>query len=235
MLLSPGTLGLGAAADQLASSLLRRLNVLLSSAAPPAPATLRIEGGRVVEVLPRHTPASDATSAAHVDFGDLVIMPGIVDAHVHINEPGRTQWEGFEHATKAAAAGGVTTLIDMPLNAIPPTTTVLNFEQKLKAAEGQCRVDFPHVNLQQLRTAAKELSGPDPVLMFHAEMDEPAETRSSGGEARGASGPESYNTFLESRPQSMETRAISLIVRLAREFPDLRCHIVHLSAGAALD
>lgn len=74
-------------------------------------------------------------------IGDLHILPGLVDAHVHLNEPGRTEWEGFETGTKAAAAGGVTTLIDMPLNAIPPTTTVENFNLKLAAARDQCWVD----------------------------------------------------------------------------------------------
>jgi allantoinase len=70
-----------------------------------------------------------------------VLMPGLVDTHVHINEPGRTEWEGFQTATRAAAAGGVTTIIEMPLNSIPPTTTVENFQTKLAAAEGQCAVD----------------------------------------------------------------------------------------------
>jgi len=68
-------------------------------------------------------------------------MPGLVDAHVHLNEPGRTEWEGFETGTRAAAFGGVTTIVDMPLNAIPPTTTVENLDLKVKAAEGQCWVD----------------------------------------------------------------------------------------------
>ena len=72
---------------------------------------------------------------------DAVVMPGLVDTHVHINEPGRTEWEGFASATRAAAAGGVTTVIEMPLNSIPPTTTLANFREKLKAAEGQCSVD----------------------------------------------------------------------------------------------
>lgn len=70
-----------------------------------------------------------------------VVMPGLVDTHVHVNEPGRTDWEGFETATRAAAAGGVTTIIEMPLNSIPPTTTLENFQAKLKAAEGKCAVD----------------------------------------------------------------------------------------------
>lgn len=76
------------------------------------------------------------------DVGDRVIMPGLVDSHVHINEPGRTEWEGFTTATRAAAAGGVTTIVDMPLNSIPPTTTVAGFEAKARAAEGQCWIDI---------------------------------------------------------------------------------------------
>ncbi|HKO98933.1 MAG TPA: allantoinase AllB [Pyrinomonadaceae bacterium] len=77
-----------------------------------------------------------------IDIGEeLVVMPGLVDTHVHVNEPGRTEWEGFATATRAAAAGGVTTLIDMPLNSIPPTTTLAGFKSKTDAAEGQCHVD----------------------------------------------------------------------------------------------
>lgn len=75
------------------------------------------------------------------DYGDLVILPGIVDSHVHLNEPGRTEWEGFETGTKAASAGGVTTVVDMPLNALPPTTSVDNLLVKKEAAKGQCWVD----------------------------------------------------------------------------------------------
>ncbi len=76
-----------------------------------------------------------------IDVGDLVVMPGLVDSHVHVNEPGRTEWEGYETATKAAAAGGVTTIVDMPLNSIPATTTKYAFEEKLAAARGKCSVD----------------------------------------------------------------------------------------------
>jgi allantoinase len=76
-----------------------------------------------------------------LDFGDLVVSPGIVDTHVHVNEPGRTEWEGFDTATRAAAAGGVTTIVDMPLNSVPATTTVDALEAKRAAAQGQCHVD----------------------------------------------------------------------------------------------
>ena len=77
----------------------------------------------------------------NLDAGDAVVMPGLVDAHVHVNEPGRTDWEGYATATRAAAAGGVTTIVDMPLNSIPPTTTRAGFAEKLRAAAGQCQVD----------------------------------------------------------------------------------------------
>jgi allantoinase len=71
-----------------------------------------------------------------------IVMAGLVDSHVHVNEPGRTDWEGFETATRAAAAGGITTIIDMPLNSIPPTTTLAGFEAKLAAAKNKCLVDL---------------------------------------------------------------------------------------------
>jgi allantoinase len=77
-----------------------------------------------------------------IDFGDAVLLPGMVDTHVHINEPGRTEWEGFDTATQAAAAGGVTTLVDMPLNCIPETVDVPSLEEKRKAAQGKAWVDW---------------------------------------------------------------------------------------------
>ena len=87
-----------------------------------------------VEALP--------AGAGVVDFGKRVLMPGLVDSHVHINEPGRTEWEGFATATRAAVAGGYTLLVDMPLNCLPETTTVEALELKRKAAEGKCLVDW---------------------------------------------------------------------------------------------
>lgn len=104
-----------------------------------APASIQIRGGRILAV----GPYDDLPGGCEVvEAGaDSVIMPGLVDTHVHINEPGRTLWEGFETATRAAAAGGVTTLIEMPLNSIPPTTSLEGFRAKLEAAEGKCMVD----------------------------------------------------------------------------------------------
>lgn len=86
-------------------------------------------------------PAQVPSAVAVEDFGDLVIAPGLVDSHVHINEPGRTDWEGFATATRAAAAGGITTVADMPLNSNPVTTTLSAFREKLDAARGQLSVD----------------------------------------------------------------------------------------------
>jgi len=97
------------------------------------PAAIAIRDGVIVEI----DESSEMDSATATDFGDSVIMPGIVDTHVHINEPGRTDWEGFETATMAAAAGGVTTLIEMPLNSIPATTTRQALRQKVAAAAGK--------------------------------------------------------------------------------------------------
>ena len=77
-----------------------------------------------------------------LDIGDSWLLPGFVDTHVHINEPGRTEWEGFKTATRAAAAGGYTCLVDMPLNSIPATTDVDGLEQKRKSAAGACMVDY---------------------------------------------------------------------------------------------
>src|SRR5690242_9281004 len=76
-----------------------------------------------------------------IEAFDSIVMPGLVDTHVHVNEPGRTEWEGFETATRAAAAGGVTTIVDMPLNSIPATTTLDNLKAKLEAARNKLSVD----------------------------------------------------------------------------------------------
>ena len=98
-----------------------------------------MQGERIHAVVP-HAEIPSGTDIH--DFGKAAILPGLVDSHVHINDPGRTDWEGFETATRAAAAGGFTTLVDMPLNCIPATTTVDALQQKRAAARGKCRVDW---------------------------------------------------------------------------------------------
>jgi allantoinase len=93
------------------------------------------EDGRITRV-------GEPAAVAIEDFGDSYILPGLIDAHIHINEPGRTEWEGFETATRAAAAGGYTCLIDMPLNCIPSTTNLDALAQKRAAAAGKALVDY---------------------------------------------------------------------------------------------
>ena len=104
-----------------------------------APASIHIADDTIVSTASyENVPADCELIEAH---DESLVMPGLVDTHVHINEPGRTEWEGFATATRAAAAGGVTTLVDMPLNSIPATTTVGGLQAKLAAARGQCHVD----------------------------------------------------------------------------------------------
>jgi allantoinase len=102
-------------------------------------AAVLIQDGRILDVV---SPDQLPTQICTVDFGEAAILPGLVDSHVHINEPGRTEWEGFRTATRAAAAGGCTLLVDMPLNCLPATTTVAALEAKRKAADDQCQVDW---------------------------------------------------------------------------------------------
>jgi allantoinase len=104
------------------------------------PAAILVSGERIQAVV-----SPDQVSAEGYeihDFGEAAILPGLVDSHVHINDPGRAEWEGFETATRAAAAGGCTLLVDMPLNCLPATTTVAALEAKRAAAHGRCRVDW---------------------------------------------------------------------------------------------
>ena len=103
------------------------------------PAAIHIDGGSIVSVTSYDNIPSDCEL---LEIGDeSIVMPGLVDTHVHVNEPGRTDWEGFTTATRAAAAGGITTLIDMPLNSIPPTTTIGGLKEKLIAAREKCYID----------------------------------------------------------------------------------------------
>jgi allantoinase len=227
-------------------------------------AAIQIRGGAIAVIsvfddFPAGSPLHDA--------GEDVVMPGLVDTHVHINEPGRTEWEGFSTATRAAAAGGVTTLIEMPLNSIPTTTTTAAFREKLAAAMGKLWVDvgfwggvvpgntaelrplweagvfgfkcflvpsgveeFAHVLEADLRTAVPELAALGAPLLVHAELPGPI---AAAVKNLSRANPKSYATWLASRPREAENEAITLLLRLNREF-SVRMHIVHLSSSDAL-
>ncbi|KKA27010.1 hypothetical protein TD95_000539 [Thielaviopsis punctulata] len=107
----------------------------------PATIVVSQSTGKITHIYTQLRPASDFPDAIYTDYSPKLLLPGLVDAHVHLNDPGRAEWEGFYTGTRAAASGGVTTVIDMPLNSIPPTTTVAGLERKLEASQGQLWVD----------------------------------------------------------------------------------------------
>ena len=220
-------------------------------------ATLLVEGEQIAEIVrgSRSVPGA-------IDFGDRVIGPGLVDCHVHINEPGRTEWEGFETATSAAAAGGVTALVDMPLNSLPVTTTREALEQKKSASAGKCRVDVGFWggvvpgNSHDLSELAEGGVLGCKAFLVHSGIDEfPNTTEADLREAmpvlRDAGLPllahaeldlgaklssddrRVYQRYLDSRPPAWEDEAIRLLVELCRE-TGCAVHIVHLSSASSL-
>ncbi|MBF8194376.1 allantoinase AllB [Nonomuraea sp. K274] len=230
--------------------------------------TVTPEGERAVAVAVRgekiaglHDYDALLDTAEDIDLRDLALLPGLVDTHVHVNEPGRTHWEGFDSATRAAAAGGVTTILDMPLNSLPPTVTVAAFEEKLRAAGGQCHVDVGFwggavpgnvKDLAPLRARGvhgfKCFMSPSGVEEFPPLA--PAELRRALKEIAGFGGVmvvhaedpallgepggPTYREFLESRPGASERSAVRQVVELAGE-TGARVHILHVSSADCLD
>ncbi|MEV5827869.1 allantoinase AllB [Spirillospora sp. NPDC052242] len=217
------------------------------------PAAVVVRAGRIAAIEPHDTPSD-------VDLGGTALLPGLVDTHVHINEPGRTEWEGFATATRAAAAGGVTALVDMPLNSLPPTTDPAALAVKRAAADGACHVDVGFWggavpgNLAELRPLHErgvfgfkcftaDSGVPEFPPLSPAEMrDAFAEIASFGGlvivhaeDPASLTAPAGgrYAAFLASRPPSAERRAVERVVRLAAE-TGVRAHILHLSAADCL-
>jgi len=225
------------------------------------PAVVAVSHGRVVAV---EDPGTMVDAAERVTLADdEVLLPGLVDSHVHVNEPGRTEWEGFTSATRAAAAGGVTTIIDMPLNSIPPTVDVAALVTKRAAAEGQCHVDVGFWGgavpsslgtLESLADAGvfgfkcflvdsgvPEFPPLDGARLERAVAEVAAldsllivHAEDAGVLAAApACTGSSYAGFVESRPHQAEDVAIARLLDLAASY-DARVHVLHLSSADSL-
>jgi allantoinase len=220
-----------------------------------------VRDGRIAAVVP----LAERLDAAEVLelAADEVLLPGLVDTHVHVNEPGRTEWEGFETATRAAAAGGVTTIVDMPLNSLPPTVDVAALETKKKAADGKCAVDVGfwggavpgnRAELRALHEAG--VFGFKCFLLDSGVEEFPPlsaaeleiylrEVASFDGlmivhaedadeiERAPSRAGGRYADFLRSRPDDAESRAVETVLDAVRR-TGARTHVLHLSSAAAL-
>lgn len=217
-----------------------------------------IKQGKIVEV----TQELNNGQIPVEDVGELIVMPGIIDPHVHINEPGRTGWEGFDTATKAALAGGITSLVEMPLNASPVTTTVDAFDKKINAAQGKLHVHcgfwggiIPG-NEKEIEPLIKKGVLGFKAFLTHSGIDEfpnvveddlrkampliakydlplLVHCEISDNLPRAGGNPRLYQNYLSSRPKQWENDAIALMIRLCEEF-NCRTHIVHLSSADAV-
>jgi allantoinase len=227
-----------------------------------APACVGVRDGRVAAVEPLGARlAGDRTVTL---AGDEVLLPGLVDTHVHVNEPGRTDWEGFDTATRAAAAGGVTTIVDMPLNSVPPTTDVAALEVKRKAAAGRVHVDVGFwggavpgnlgdlAGLHEAGVAGfkcfllpsgveefppLDAGGLDRCLEVLAGLGALLVVHAEDDATVAAAPPPagpSYARFLASRPPEAEHRAVARVVEAAAGRAGARVHVLHLSSAGAL-
>ena len=224
------------------------------------PAAVVIEGDRIADVVGVRDRVAGGRAAIVPD--DAVLLPGLVDSHVHVNEPGRTEWEGFRSATLAAAAGGVTTIVDMPLNSLPPTTTAGALAVKRAAAAPSAYIDIGFWGgavpdnlgaLAPLHAAGvfgfKCFLSPSGVDEFPhldraqlaAAMEEVAALGSrlivhaEDPELLGEDGAlgRGYDAFLASRPAASEASAIGAVIAEARR-TGARAHILHLSDAHSL-
>ncbi len=233
----------------------------LVTAAGEASGCVGVSGGRITAVTPLE---AGLDGRRVVELGDdVVLLPGLVDSHVHVNEPGRTEWEGFASATRAAVGGGVTTIIDMPLNCIPPTVDVAALEVKRKSAEGQCFVDVGFWggavpgNLGELPALHGAGVFGFKCFLLHSGVDEfpplhPADLEAYLRVLRGLDGllivhaedstaidkapnahGERYLDFLSSRPRAAENLAVAQVIQAAWRTGG-RAHILHLSSSDAL-
>jgi len=222
------------------------------------PAAVAVRDGRIAAVADH---GARLAADTEIDLGATALLPGLVDTHVHINEPGRTEWEGFATATRAAAAGGVTTLVDMPLNSTPPTTTPEALWAKRDAARDQVRVDVAFWGgaipgnapslcaLHEAGVAGFKCFMSDSGVPEFPPLDEAglreafAAVAVFGGlvvvhaeDPAALADPRDggYFAFLASRPPDAERRAVERVIRLVEE-TGVRAHILHLSAADCLE
>ena len=223
------------------------------------PAQLVLRSGRIADVLPPDAPVAGPV----LDLGNAAILPGVIDPHVHLNEPGRTDWEGFDTGTRAALAGGLTTLVDMPLNSAPVTTSVAALKQKQAATRGQlhCHVGFwggivpgnatevapliaagvlgfkaflTHSGIDDFPNATEEdLRQVMPLLARHRLPLLVHCELSEDNSAWTQGDTRSYPNYLASRPKHWENEAVQLLIRLCEEY-QCPVHIVHLSSAEVL-
>ncbi|MBX2888202.1 MAG: allantoinase AllB [Ferruginibacter sp.] len=219
------------------------------------PATLVLQKNKIIDVVNSMLPAC-------CDYGDAVIMPGGIDAHTHINEPGRTHWEGFDSATKAAAAGGITTIVDMPLNSSPVTINKIAFEQKLEAAKSKLHVNVGFYgglvpdNINELNGLINAGVLGIKCFLTHSGIDEfPNVNFDEVADAleilhgtgvpllahcelsdNNSFPPIDFTTYLDymhSRPDVWETNAINGMIALCSKY-NTPIHIVHVSSALSL-
>jgi allantoinase len=224
----------------------------------PREGAVLIADGKIADIVA----IDDMPNGINVnDVGDLAVIPSLVDGHVHVNEPGRTAWEGYLTATRAAAAGGVGTIVDMPLNCSPVTTTRKALKLKLDAVKGKLSVDAAFWggvvpgNLDELRHLADDGVVGFKAFLTHSGLDEfPNVTKADleaampliaslglplivhaelDPAAEPGLDPRRFASYVASRPPSMEVRAIRLLIDLCRK-TRCRTHVVHLSASEAL-
>ena len=225
------------------------------------PAVVLIKKGKIADIV---HPLPSGINCPIIDAGELPLLPGVVDTHVHINEPGRTDWEGFDTATRSALAGGVTTLVDMPLNSLPVTTTLSGFNAKLGAANLQLHAHcgfwggvipgneheiealanagvlgfkafLTHSGIEEFPNVTEyDLRRAMPLIARH---DLPLLVHCELAAAVAGletTEPRSYRQYLASRPPSWEHKAVKLMIRLCAEYR-CRVHIVHLSSSGSLE
>ncbi len=227
------------------------------------PAAVRVTGGvgTIAAVGPYDADADGARAEVLAD--DEVLLPGLVDTHVHVNEPGRTEWEGFASATRAAAAGGITTLIDMPLNSIPPTTSAVALRVKRAAAAGQVQVDVGFwggavpgsadgvpglvrdgafgMKVFLIDSGVPEFppldrAGLRAVMAQASALGSMVLVHAEDAAVIGSAPSAAgpgYSSFLRSRPAAAEVAAVAAVIGAARE-TGARAHVLHLSAAGAV-